>query len=263
MAESLSIDGTDLASVAYAITGYRGLVGAPPKRGGDYEVPRRSGALGGVAWGGPRIVTVYGVLYGNNGAVLVPADARARYLDRARQLSALVYRDGKVFDLTRVIPRQSGGDLTTTVRARYLAGLDSIEQAAFHAGRFAVDLYCFDANWHALSDTTLSAITGSSSPSIAGDVATRKVTLTFSGVTGIQRLTNATTGDWVEVLGDSADDTVLDCENFTATRDAASVTGLVDHNGATSDWMTLAAGTNALTLTGGGSVTVAYRGAYL
>lgn len=256
MTESLSINGTSLYTYLESIQAAPGLVGAPPIRGGDYETPRRGGSVDGVRWAAPRTASIYGVIYGGT-------NGRAGYLDNIRGLSALVYNDAKSFTVTRVIPRVSGGDLTVQASGRYGGGLESIQQAAHHAGRCTFDLDLFDPFWYPSSDTTLSAITGSSSPTIAGDVATPRVTLTFSGVTATQRLTNSTTGEWVEVDGLSSASTVLDCEAFTATRSAASVAGLVDHNSSFDTWLTLAAGSNSLTLTGGGQVVVAYRGAYL
>jgi len=261
VAESFSINGTDLESLCESIQLKRGLVGLPPMRGGSYELSGREGAVPGRRWAGPRVITLGGLLYGRNGAVLVPSDARARFHDQERALAAAVYAGGLDATYTRVIPSVSG-DLTTVASGYYLSGLESIEQAAFHAGRFAFDLYLYDAFWHATSDTALSAITGSATPTIAGDVPTRRVTLTFSGVTGVQRLTNATTGEWVEVLGNTAASTALDCEAFTAIRSGASKAGDVAHNAAFDSWLSLAAGSNSLTLTGGGQVVVAYRGAY-
>jgi len=262
MSESLTVNGTDLATLLYSIQATPGSVGAPPMRGGDYETPRRAGASAGAFWAGPRVMTVQGLLYGNNGADLVPTDARARYLDNARALAALLFNGGRTFTVTRVIPRTSGGDLTVSAAGRYLGGLDRIEQVAAHAGRVAIDIEILDGLWYATSDSTLT-VTGTSTPSVIGDTDTRRITLTFSGVTATQRLTNSTTGEWVQVPGLSSASTVLDCEAFTATRSAASVAGSVTHNGSFVDWLTLRPGSNSLVLTGGGSCAVAYRGAYL
>jgi len=261
MAETLLIDGTDIDPFVESISFTRGLVGLPPMRGGDFEVPHRDGALPGSRWAGPRVVSVGGLLYGRNGAVLVPGDARARYLDSIRGLSALVYNDGKDTTYTRVIPRASGGDLTVEAEGRYLAGLDSIEQAAFHAGRFVFDLYLFDPFWYATSATAISAFGPTATPTVGGDVATKRVSLTFSGATG-QRLTNNTTGEWVEIVGNAGTPTVVDCEAFTATRSGISKAGEVSHNPAFDRWFSLAAGSNSLTLSGGGLVSISYTAAY-
>lgn len=256
MAESLSINGTSLYTYLESIHAAPGLVGAPPIRGGDYETPLRPGATNGTRWAGPRVASIYGVLYGGT-------DGRAGYLDKIRGLSALVWNDGDTYTVTRVLPRVSGGDLTVEATGRYGGGLESIQQAAHHAGRCTFDIVFLDSYWFDSSTTTLSAITGSATPTIAGDVATRNLTLTFSGATAVQRLTNNTTGQWVEVLGNTSADTVLDCTALSATRSGSSKAGDVSHNADFDDWMTLPVGSNSLTLTGGGQVVVAYRGAYL
>lgn len=264
MAESLTVNGVDLATLM-TITNVRGLHGAPPIAGGDYELPRRNGsaASGAPRWAAPRIVTVEGIIQGGTSSSAIPADARARYLDRVRSLGAVLYANGGDFLITRVIPRVSGGDLTVTSTGRLLGGLDAVETLAAHAGRVSFDIKVLDALWYATADTT-GTITGTSTVTVIGDVGTKRLTLTFSGATG-QRLTNNTTGEWVQIVGSAVNATVIDCENFTATRSAASVAGEVTHNGAFTNWMSLgyvAAG-NSLTLTGGGSLAYAYREAYL
>ena len=263
VAESIAINGTDLTTYLKAVQGHRGLIGAPPVRGADYELPRRDGALDGTRWAGPRVASIYGLLYGSSATSADPADARARFLDAYRGLSALLWNNGKAFTVTRVIPRVTGGDLTVAASGRYLGGLEGLDQVAHHAGRVAFDIQLLEPFWYPTTDTTLSTITTTLTPTIVGDVPTKRVTLTFSGVTATQRLTNNTTGEWVEVAGNSGAATVLDCLNFTATRSGSSVAGSVAHNGAFDDWLTLLVGVNSLTLTGGGQVVVAYRPAYV
>lgn len=261
MAESFSINGTPISTYLYSQRLLSGLVGLPPMRGADYDITDRVGVLPGRWWPGAKPITIGGVLYGNNGTVMVPTDARARFLDNARGLAALVYANGDVATYQRVIPSVAG-DLTVVTSGRYLSGLDSIEQAAAHAGRVTIDLLLLDPFWYPAAATTLAAIAGSSSPTIAGDTRTRKVTLTFSGATG-QRLTNNTTGDWVQIAGSATVDTVLDVAGKTATRGAVNVAGEVTHGTDQAYWLPLNAGVNSLTLTGGGTVTIAYQGAYL
>lgn len=264
MAESIAINGTSLLTYMKSIQSVQGLVGPPALRGGDFETPHRDGSLTGSRWAAPRIATVMGTLYGD-------ANGRAGYLDNIRGLTKLVYNDAKDFTVTRVIPRVSGGDLTVVAAGRYGGGLESIEQAAHHAGRCAFDLVLFDAFWHPSSDTILSTMTApggggstSTTPSIAGDVATRRVTVTVSGTnSGTTRLTNNTTGHWIDIPVTAGASTVIDCEAFTATRSGVSVAGTIAHNPAFDDWMLLAAGTNSLTVNGAAnSVDIAYRGAY-
>lgn len=262
MAESDLLNGVDLLSIVYSIQVKRGLVGPPPMRGGNYEVPRRPGSISGARWAGPRVAQIGGLLYGNNGATLVPADARARYDDRLRALSALVMNNGADSVYTRTIARSGTSDLTVTASCCYRGGLDSIEQVAAHGGKFMFDLEFFDPFWYSTTDTTIAAFATTASPSIPGDVQTRRATLTFSGSTN-QRLTNNTTGEWVQIVGNAGTPTVVDLENFTATRASVSKDGEVTHNGSFDDWLTFMPGTNSLTLTGGGTVSAVVRGAWL
>lgn len=264
MAESLSINGTALSTLLYAVQAGTGLVGAPPARGADYELPRFEGALEGPAWAGPRILPVRGLLVGNSGSALVPADARARMLDRARALIALVVNNGDPLALTRVIPRASGGDLTVEAVGRYLGGLESVEEVAAHAGRVAFDLQLLDAFWHATADTTFTKSSGTAGVSIVGDTRTTRITLEFAASATPQTLTNHTTGEYINFPA-LDNDVIVDCEAMTAYDDTddVSVAGLVTQSSTAVRWMSFVPGTNSLTLSGATSVGVAYRAAYL
>lgn len=253
MAESVLIDGTN-PSTYMRITNINGLLGNVIPIGEDYATPRYPGMTAGDRWAGARVLSFEGMILG---------DSRPDYMDDMRALAALVWNDGATYTVTRTIERVSGGDLTTVSTGRYLSGLETLAQASNNKGRVAFDIRLLDPYWFASSATTLSAITGSATPTITGDVSTRSITLTFSGVSAVQRLTNSTTGQWVEVLGNSGAATVLDCTALTATRSSVSVAGDVAHNASFDDWMNLPVGSNSLTLTGGGQVVVAYRGAYL
>jgi hypothetical protein len=254
MAESLTVNGTDLSALM-TVMNVRGFMGNVVARGAEYEMPRRAGAVAGAYWAGPMApLGVEGYLIGS---------ARADYHDDARALAAVVWNDGETYTVTRVITRMSGGDLTAEATGRYLAGLDSIQQASDNLGRVAFDIALLDPNWWATSATTLSTITTTLTPTIVGDLATQRITLTFSGVTGTQRLTNSTTGEYVEITGSNSAATVLDCRDFTAIRSAASVAGSVTHSSSFESWLSLVPGSNSLALTGGGEVIVAYRAAWL
>lgn len=264
MAESLSINGTALSTHLYAVQATRGLVGAPSWRGGSYELPGRPGALAGAAWAGPRIVTVTGLLVGNSTSQLIPADARARYLDRIRALAALVTNGGEPFTLTRVIPRASGGDLTVTAQARYLGGLEAVEQVAAHAGRVAFDLEVLDPFWYTAATADVPVTFSVVNIDVAGDVPTHRIILDFVGTGSAQRLTNTTTGAWIQLDGGLG--TVdVDVENFIATHTGTSVAGHVTSNPDRVHWFDLAPGVNALELTGVDitQVDVSYQAAYL
>lgn len=264
MAETFLINDEDLADYVEEIQLLRGLIGLPPQRGGDYELPHREGSLPGSWWSGPRVVSLGGLLYGRNGAALVPSDARARYFDQARALASLVYNGGQPSIYKRVIPRVSGGDLTVQAEGRYLSGLETIEQAAFHAGRFAFDLQLLDAFWHDTTYTPLSTMTtGSYTPTIGGDVPTRRIIITTQGTSGYVTVTNSTTGHWVRIPGSTSAPTVIDIEAMTAIRSSVSYAGLVTHNTDFDEWFALAPGSNSIVITGaGGDLNIDYWGAW-
>ncbi len=262
MAETLTVNGGSLASYLYKVTRLDGHIGNATFRGGDHETPQRPGATAGSRWLGPRVLSVEGLLWGDNSGT-IDANSRGRYFDRYRALTALVWGNGAAYTITRVIPQASGSDLTAECTGHYLGGLESFDQIANHGARVAFDLQLLDPCWWSTSDTTLSTITTTLTPTITGDIATNRITLTFSGVTATQRLTNSTTGEYVEVAGNSGAATTLDCRDFTATRSGSSVAGSVASNGSYVNWLTLTPGSNSLTLTGGGQVIVAYRSAYL
>lgn len=253
MAESVLIDGTN-PSTYMRVTNIRGLIGNVQSIGADYSTPRYHGMTAGDRWPGARVLTFEGMILG---------DSRPDYMDDMRALAALVWNDGGTYTVTRTIERVSGGDLVAVCTGRYLSGLETLAQVSNNKGRLSFDVRLLEPYWFDSAATTLSAITGSATPTIAGDVATRNLTLTFSGATAVQRLTNNTTGQWVEVLGNTAASTALDCTALTAIRSGASKAGDVAHNASFDDWMTLPAGSNSLTLTGGGQVVVAYKGAWL
>lgn len=256
MAESVLIDGTN-PSTYMRITNIRGLIGNVQSIGGDYATPRYHGMTAGDRWPGARVLTFEGMILG---------DSRPDYMDDMRALAALVWNDGNTYTVTRTIERMSGGDLTSVSTGRYLSGLDSLAQASNNKGRVTFDVRLLDAYWHDSAATTLSTMTtGSYTPTITGDVSTRRITLTGGGTaTARIRLTNNTTGHWVEFQEVAGAATVVDVEAMTSVRSGVSNAGEVTHNPAFDEWMAFAPGVNSLTVSApADSLVVAYRGAYL
>lgn len=84
-----------------------------------------------------------------------------------------------------------------------------------------------------------------------GQVATHRAVLDFTGPITNPRVTNLTTGVYVECLVavPAGQNLVLDCEHFTALLNAVNAIGSVRFSGATK-WMVLAPGANNLRVTG-------------
>lgn len=90
-----------------------------------------------------------------------------------------------------------------------------------------------------------------------GNAPVTDAVITFTGGTD-PRLTNNTTGDWIELSGTLASPVVVDVGARTVTQGGSPVLDLFSRN--LRRWMTFRPAANSLTLTGGGSVSIAgYR----
>ena len=155
---------------------------------------------------------------------IVTGSTRIAYQNNLKELGKLVHNAGRTFTIQRTLDLQSGTQ-TTEATARYLGGLEQTEQLSNRVGRVAFDVQLMDGYWFDTTSTTLGTITGSGTVTATGDAPTQNVTLTYSIGAGSQRITNA---------------------NYP---------GL--------GRLTLAPGSNVLTVTGGGNVIVAAKAAWL
>jgi phage-related protein len=132
------------------------------------------------------------------------------------------------------------------------------------AAKVAFSLLILDGFFYDLAATTTNITTAGGTVTNPGDVTTRRMTLTFTGVSGAWTmvLTNTTTGVSVTLTGSGTTPVGVDVEAFTATQGGANVIGNVAHSG-DNYFMVLAPGNNVFTLTGGASVAVAAKAAWL
>lgn len=114
---------------------------------------------------------------------------------------------------------------TTEATVRYLGGLEQVEQLSNRVARVAFDIQLMDGYWYDTTSTSLGSVSGTSTVNVQGNAPTQLVTLTYSAGAGTQRVTNS----------------------------AFPGVGR----------LTLAPGSNTLTVSGGGSVTISYRAAWL
>lgn len=186
---------------------------------------------------------------------LVLKDATdALYNEARRVLTRMCKPDGTV-TLTRRLAYTAANE-EHTATARYLSGLKPSAMFAMVDSDLTLVFKVLDGFWSGPTDTvTTGAVT------VLGDVRTRRMTITFTGGTN-PTLTNSTTGDsvtWTGTVGGTP--VVVDVETMTATQGGTDVSGALTW--ARTFPMTLAAGTNNLSLTGGGSVSTSYTPAYL
>jgi hypothetical protein len=246
VADALKVNGTDLAALGRVVQDFgSGLGGGITVRNDADVVPRRRGSIGVDSVMGSCVVSVKMLLHGQASG---GGYSRPQYHDNARALRALVVNRGRQLVLTRVIDAASG-TLTQVANGRYLRGLESIEQVAWHAGRVAFDLELFDGCFYDSGVTSHAPGTFT----VLGDLDTRRITLDLPGP---GTLTNTTLGIAVTV----ADNCVLDVEAFTSTIPARLATMTFSGD---DYWFALAAGSNTVTWSGAGTPTIFYKSAWL
>ena len=159
--------------------------------------------------------------------------------------------------------RFTAGDETHECSAKFLGGLSPTMIVPGSMSRLSLRFLNLDGYWYAQADVIDTISGGGGTFTITGDATTRRVSLTFSGGTGVQTLTNTTNGVAVAYNGDTTGtDVDLDVFGFTADQGGSNVVGNVTHSG-DEFWMAVDPGDNVFTLTGGGSVTIQAREAYL
>lgn len=254
MAEAYYINDVDLSTL---LTVQRADITAhaPNMMQSDYLVPGRTGAVAVKPWFGPVSVSLGGIVLGAT---------RPVYLDRIARLISVCVNSGLPFTFKRTLPRASG-TRTTVAQARYLGGLDYIEQLSDKAARVMADFSLLSGFWSDENYTKAQAAGGAFAITVPGDVATNDVIITFAGGNN-QRLTNTTTGDWVQVnQSTSSTPIVVNVRNFTAVQGLTNRIDKITTNpdNSTQYYFTLRPGANNLTLTGGGTAEVQYKALHL
>jgi len=254
MAESYSIDGTDISTLLTHVQTLDGLIGTPPMLQRDYVIPGRTGSVAAKPWAGARPLTFGGIVTGAT---------RSAYQTNLRALASLCFNGGDTVEIKRVLD-VTGGTLTTVGTARYVGGLESVNELAHNVGRVAIEFSLLTGFFYD-EDYTDEGIAPAASFSldIPGDATTSEVRVQFSGGSGAQKLTNNTTSDYVQYTGTTSTAVVLDAANFTATQGGSSVVSGVEAGTASYYWMRLQPGVNSFTYTGNGDVRVLYKAAYL
>ena len=254
MAEAYFINDIDLSTLM-TIQRVDATAHAPTMLQSDYLVPGRTGAVAVKPWFGPSSISIGGIV---NGAT------RGEYLDRIARLISVCVNSGLPFTMKRTQPRASGTK-TATAQARYVGGLDYVEQLSDKAARVMADFSILSSFWSDEDYTTAQPAGASFGITTPGDSATNDIIVTIAGGT-TQRVTNVTTGDWVQVNATtSVTPVVLNVRNFTAVQGSTNVIDKVSFNAdnSTQYWLTLRPGANRFTLTGGGTAEIQYKALYL
>lgn len=151
MADTVFCNGTDLSTYLTPISKIK-MIGIPPAVGSDYAIPGYVGAIPAQLGRGPRMVSCGGLILGWDYSTGVPLPqenvelAREEYLSRVEAFSAAVFQGGDPFTLTwRTGP--PGSQVDRQALARYMGGIDDIEELTPWAGRVMVEFLLLTPYW--------------------------------------------------------------------------------------------------------------------
>lgn len=246
MFETILFDGTDIKTPGVvSIEVWKGALGTAPLRGDDKFVPLKDGEA--------YVEKAFAPFILNLGLVLTTG-SQTLFNDAYRTLRRLAKPDGTV-TLTRNMSYSTGNEQVTAL-ARYSGGLE-VEPINIVDGRVVLAMKVLSGLWYGPSTTI-----GAGTSSIAGDVRTRRMTVTVSAGIG-PTVTNSTNGYAFTISGDTTTPVVVDVLNMTASSGGTDCSSRLSWATATKTWpMQLQAGSNTLTISSG-TLSVAYQGAYL
>lgn len=228
-----------------------GVIGGAGLEGGPAHMPSRTGAEFFAYDVGPRRFSI--------GVTTQSADADTG-LANLRDLGKLLWSPRQPLTLERVTT--PGGVTTNHIAEAVLTdGGWSPEASDLINVRHVIGFLLLPGYWRD-KNATSNGITTGTNVSVGGVDYTQWLTVTLTNGTS-PTLTNNTTGAVLTYTGNpGASGVVIDARAFTAVQGGSTdVRANVSSNGAW--WMELAPGTNNLTLTGGGTCSISWRGVWL
>lgn len=152
MSDIVYCAGTDLRDYLTPMSLVK-MYGIPPGVGQDYQIPGYVGALPAQLGRGPRVVSCGGTILGPDPdtSPMQPESfdveaARAAYHTKLANFATAVFQGGNPFTLTWVTG-PAGSPVTRSATARYMGGVDDIEQLTPWAGRVAVEFLLLTPFW--------------------------------------------------------------------------------------------------------------------
>lgn len=263
--ERWTFGGVDLSSYAIIAPNVVGADEFPPIRGDDMQQTGRHGRQWLPKLYDSRRVALTLFVSSLSAAGVEGGAAQARTnLDTLYTVLCL----GAQATLARLMPDGS----TRSADAECVAVNNFSDPAAHNAFTLTVQFQMADPLWYAASTTGPGSQSTASSPkdfnfTNAGSAPTQRLVIDFTGPQTNPRLTNQTTGGYVDLAAvvASAKHLIIDTAAYTALNDGVDVVPSLTH-GPFTDWMHLVQGVNALRATNtsaGGSVLVTALPAYL
>lgn len=246
--DTILIDGTDLATTGRIVQQWEGVHTTPASRGSGQTLDGRDGVLDDTDRPfEPGILSLGLMLRGSSDVT--------GFNDAYRTLKRLVKPGSKV-TLTRRLSFTTGNE-DHTAQARYVSGLEPTMVTPAD-GKMVLIFSILDGLWYGPAATFTVASSGMEPHSLAGDVRTRRMTITLSGSGTSTNLVGPAGSLHYE--GSKSTPVIIDVEAMTATQGGVDVSANLTWTGAFP--FTLQAGYQLLLLSTG-SASITYQPAYL
>lgn len=248
----MSVDGVRLDTLAYNIETIDGRIGVPGVRGANPQVPGRSGSIfvPNKAYDEGNIVLKMWV-NGCDVDGLVPTTGMTEFRKNVDTLSALFSKRAALLDVRQTWPAGVRQALCEVLQA-----YDLSSRAIQPYGKFSVALSIPGTFWQDVSTsdhpsaTNLTPATVVTASTYIGATAPMEdMILVVRGPATNPKLTDLTTGSWVQLAGTiaSGTDWQVDCANWTSKTGAAllfgaggsSVIGTTSHSGLVGSFISL------------------------
>ena len=253
MSTEWRIGSLDIRNKAFNIVSADGWDAYPPRRGSDIVIPFRHGSYStGRKFYDPREV-VLGILimpFNTAGAVTHAEGGSAHIRENKRNLFAELYANDLI-SVQRDEPAYPGAGIVTYEAMCYVADMTPVREAQGKLARLFIPRFISpDPFWRILPEQTS---VGTPSVTNNGIAPVADMVITFTGGTD-PKLTNTTTGEWIQITDGMASPVTVDVGLRTVTQGGSPADALFtkSHDW----WMEFVPGVNSLSLTGGGSVSI-------
>jgi len=262
--ESWEVDGIPLSTYAWNVTSLGGRLSTPGLRGSNVEMAYRPGAEF-----RPKVAASRSVNLGmwvtaadpnSDTGLPAGADPRASFMSNLRFLQKLFYQPGRQLSLKRKWTDLSGS-YEATAKAQLVSAINPVMNGRLRA-TFVVDLLLADPFYYgAVQNVPISGTTVLTNP--GDDFSPKNLVISFTGGTN-PRLTNNTPSPvvYVQYTGTVSGTLVVEVSIPRARIGSTVVNSAITSSGSMW-WMQLFPGINSLTLTGGGTCSVAYTPVYI
>jgi hypothetical protein len=242
----------DVRDGRFNISTLDGWDSMPSRRGANIEIPLRHGAVSVPSkFYKQRTLTLNIIVLPNDasGAVTHTNGARAHIRENLDVLLGALYSDSLI-SVQRVEPAYPGAGTVTWEALCEVLDVIPVRSGAGLTRLMAVRFKIPRPFWRILPE-----VTGGGTPSVSniGNAPVDDMVVTFTGGTN-PKLTNTTTGEFLMITDAMANPVVVDVGERTVKQLGAPVDAVLSH--APGRWLEFVPGTNSLSLTGGGTVSI-------